>query len=230
MSIKIKELPELERPYEKLEMYGEKVLSNAELLAIIIKTGTKNETSIQLAQKLLSLNKTTQEDLNYLHTLSLEELMEIKGIGKVKAIQLKAVGEIAIRMFSKCNYRRTIINKPEDVVEILGSSLNFEKNEIVKIIILSNRNEVLKIQDVAEGGSNFANVQVKNIIVEPIKMGASKYILVHNHPGKSVKPSKADIEFTKNLYELSELFDIQLVDHLIIAGKNYTSIFTEWLT
>ena len=95
MSIKIKELPELERPYEKLEMYGEKVLSNAELLAIIIKTGTKDETSVQVAQKLLSLNKTTQEDLNYLHTLSLEELMEIKGIGKVKAIQLKAVGEIA---------------------------------------------------------------------------------------------------------------------------------------
>ena len=78
MSIKIKELPELERPYEKLEMYGEKVLSNAELLAIIIKTGTKDETSVQVAQKLLSLNKTTQEDLNYLHTLSLEELMEIK--------------------------------------------------------------------------------------------------------------------------------------------------------
>ena len=105
MSIKIKELPELERPYEKLEMDGEKVLSNAELLAIIIKTGTKDETSVQVAQKLLSLNKTTQEDLNYLHTLSLEELMEIKGIGKVKAIQLKAVGEIAIRMFSNYNYK-----------------------------------------------------------------------------------------------------------------------------
>ena len=80
MSIKIKELPELERPYEKLEMYGEKTLSNAELLAIIIKTGTKEETSVQLAQRLLSLNKTTKEDLNYLQTLSIEELMEVKGI------------------------------------------------------------------------------------------------------------------------------------------------------
>ena len=101
MSIKIKELPELERPYEKLEMYGEKTLSNAELLAIKIKTGTKEETSVQLAQRLLSLNKTTKEDLNYLQTLSIEELMEVKGIGKVKAIQLKAVGEISARMFSK---------------------------------------------------------------------------------------------------------------------------------
>ena len=108
MSIKIKELPELERPYEKLEMYGEKTLSNAELLAIIIKTGTKEETSVQLAQRLLSLNKTTKEDLNYLQTLSIEELMEVKGIGKVKAIQLKAVGEISARMFSKPNIKKCL--------------------------------------------------------------------------------------------------------------------------
>ena len=108
MSIKIKELPELERPYEKLEMYGEKTLSNAELLAIIIKTGTKEETSVQLAQRLLSLNKTTKEDLNYLQTLSIEELMEVKGIGKVKAIQLKAVGEISARMFSKTKYKKCL--------------------------------------------------------------------------------------------------------------------------
>ena len=87
--MKIKELPELERPYEKLETYGEKTLSDAELLAIIIKTGTKEETSVQLAQKLLSLNNTTDENLNYLNTLTIEELMEQKGIGKVKAIQLK---------------------------------------------------------------------------------------------------------------------------------------------
>ena len=96
MSIKIKELPELERPYEKLETYGEKVLSDAELLAIIIKTGTREETAVQLAQRLLSQNNTTEENLIYLNTLTIEELMQIKGIGKVKAIQLKAVGEIAV--------------------------------------------------------------------------------------------------------------------------------------
>ena len=106
MSIKIKELPELERPYEKLEMYGEKALSNAELLAIIIKTGTKKETSVAIAQKILKLNNTKEEDLNFIQTLSIAELMQIKGIGKVKAIQLKAVGEIAIRMFKKTNFKK----------------------------------------------------------------------------------------------------------------------------
>ena len=230
MSIKIKELPEAERPYEKLEMYGEKTLSNAELLAIIIKTGTKEETSVQLAQRLLSLNKTTKEDLNYLQTLSIEELMEVKGIGKVKAIQLKAVGEISARMFSKTKYKKMFINEPKDLAEILIGNIKSETNEKVKIAILNSRNQLLKIQDIASGGIDFVNIEVKEILTEPIKMKAPKYILVHNHPGESAKPSKNDIEYTKTLYKLSQLFNIELVDHIIIAGMNYTSIFMEWLT
>ena len=230
MSIKIKELPELERPYEKLEMYGEKTLSNAELLAIIIKTGTKEETSVQLAQRLLSLNKTTKEDLNYLQTLSIEELMEVKGIGKVKAIQLKAVGEISARMFSKTKYKKMFINEPKDLAEILIGNIKSETNEKVKIAILNSRNQLLKIQDIASGGIDFVNIEVKEILTEPIKMKAPKYILVHNHPGESAKPSKNDIEYTKTLYKLSQLFSIELIDHIIIAGMNYTSIFMEWLT
>ena len=230
MSIKIKELPELERPYEKLEMYGEKTLSNAELLAIIIKTGTKEETSVQLAQRLLSLNKTTKEDLNYLQTLSIEELMEVKGIGKVKAIQLKAVGEISARMFSKTKYKKMFINEPKDLAEILIRNIKSETNEKVKIAILNSRNQLLKIQDIASGGIDFVNIEVKEILTEPIKMKAPKYILVHNHPGESAKPSKNDIEYTKTLYKLSQLFNIELIDHIIIAGMNYTSIFMEWLT
>lgn len=230
LSIKIKELPELERPYEKLEMYGEKTLSNAELLAIIIKTGTKEETSVQLAQRLLSLNKTTKEDLNYLQTLSIEELMEVKGIGKVKAIQLKAVGEISARMFSKTKYKKMFINEPKDLAEILIGNIKSETNEKVKIAILNSRNQLLKIQDIASGGIDFVNIEVKEILTEPIKMKAPKYILVHNHPGESAKPSKNDIEYTKTLYKLSQLFNIELIDHIIIAGMNYTSIFMEWLT
>ena len=194
MTKRIQELPMSERPYEKLEMYGEKTLSNAELLAIIIKTGTKEETSVQLAQRLLSLNKTTKEDLNYLQTLSIEELMEVKGIGKVKAIQLKAVGEISARMFSKTKYKKMFINEPKDLAEILIGNIKSETNEKVKIAILNSRNQLLKIQDIASGGIDFVNIEVKEILTEPIKMKAPKYILVHNHPGESAKPSKNDIE------------------------------------
>lgn len=229
MSIKIKDLPEMERPYEKMEMYGEKVLSNAELLAIIIKTGTKEETAVQLSQKLLSLNETTKEDLNYLHTQSLEELMQVKGIGKVKAIQLKAIGEIAIRMFRNSKYKKMVVKTPADIFEILMSELRFETSEIIKVVILNIHNEILKIQTIASGSNNFVNVQIKKILAEPIKMDAPKFILVHNHPGGSVKPSLEDIETTKNLYDISLKLGIEMVDHIIIAGTSYTSIFLEWL-
>lgn len=223
----MKELPKSERPYEKLELYGEKTLSNAELLAIIIKTGTKDETSVELAQRILKLNDTDTEDLSYLQALSIEELMQIKGIGKVKAIQLKAVTEIAIRMFKTSNYKAITIKQPHDLAKILMSELKFEKSEKVKIIVLNNKNEIQKIKDIATGGSNFANVSIKDILSEPIKMKAPKIIVVHNHPSGDSTPSKQDIVFTEQLYEISELMGIQLLDHLIIGNMNYTSIFSK---
>lgn len=226
----MKELPESERPYEKLELYGEKALSNAELLAIIIKTGTREETSVQLAQRLLKLNHSQTEDLSYLHEITIEELMQIKGIGKVKAIQLKAVGELAVRMFKTSNYKKTIIKEPHDLARILMSELKFEKNEKVKVVILNIKNEILKIQEIASGGTNFANVSMKDIMVEPIKMKAPKIILVHNHPSGDSTPSKQDIQYTEQLYEMAELLGIQLVDHLVIGNMNYTSIFSKMLS
>ncbi len=228
--MKIKELPELERPYEKLELYGEKALSNAELLAIIIKTGTKEETSVQVAQRLLKLNNTTDEDLSYLQTLTIEELMQIKGIGKVKAIQLKAVGEIAKRTFQKTNYKKKQIKNPDDIAEMLMSEMKHKKTEVIKEIILNSKNEILKILEIAAGGVNFANISPKEILSEPIKMKAPKIILVHNHPTGDPTPSKKDIEFTKNLYNIGELIGIDLVDHIVIGDMNYTSIFTKMIT
>jgi len=227
LSIKIKELPESERPYEKLELYGEQNLSNAELLAIIIKTGTKNETSIQIAQKLLNLNDTKIDNLNFLHSLSIEELMQIKGIGKVKAIQLKAVCELSLRMSKPSNYKKIVVKEPYDLAKILMSEFRFEKREIAKIVVLNNKNQILKIKDIAYGGSNFANVSIKDILVEPITMKAPKIILVHNHPSGDSTPSKQDIEFTSRVYESAETFDIQLIDHLVIGDMNYTSIFSQ---
>lgn len=224
--MKMKELPELERPYEKLEMYGEKTLSDAELLAIIIKTGTREETAVQLAQRLLSLNNTTDENLNYLNTLTIQELMQQKGIGKVKAIQLKAIGEIAIRMFKTSNYKKTIIRFPQDLAKMLMSSLSFKKEEVVKVAILSNKNEILKIEDVANGTINFVDIPMKDILYEPIRMKAPKFILVHNHPSGDSKPSKEDIIYTQCLYKTAELMGLEMMDHIIIGNMKYTSIFT----
>lgn len=228
MALKIKELPELERPYEKLEQYGEKALSNAELLAIIIKTGTKDETSVELAQRILNLDE-TNEGLNLLRNLNLEELKKIKGIGKVKAIQLKAVAELAIRMVAPVNYRKIKVKKPFDIAKFLMEELRFQKQEIAKIVILNNKNEILKIKNIVVGGSNFANLQIKDVLAEPLKMQAPKFIFIHNHPSGDPKPSREDIEFTEKLYKASELLGIKLIDHLIIGNQKYISIFEEIL-
>ena len=228
MSIKIKELPYAERPYEKLELYGEKALSNAELLAIVIKSGTKQETSVELAQKILKLNKNTKEDeLNFLRNVSIEEFQQIKGIGKVKAIQLKAVCELAIRMSKPSNYKQIKIKSPQDIAKILLNELRCEKKEIVKLIMLNNKNEIVKMMNVAIGGNNFANFSVTEILGETIKIKAPKIILVHNHPSGDPTPSKNDIEITATLYKAAMTVGIELVDHLVIGNMEYTSIMGE---
>lgn len=227
MSLKMKELPELERPYEKLELYGEKHLSNAELLAIIIKTGTRTENSVQIAQKILNMNNENIDELNFLRNLTIEELIKIKGIGKVKAIQLKAVCELAIRMSRPNNYKKIKIRQPYDLAKLLMNELRYEKKEIAKVVILNQKNEILKIQDVAVGGVNFATIGVKDILYEPIKMKAPKIILVHNHPTGDSTPSKADIDITIRVDKATQLIGIELIDHIIIGDMNFTSIFSE---
>ena len=224
--MKIKELPELERPYEKLELYGEKALSDAELLAIIIKTGTKEETAVQLAQKLLSLNNTTYENLNYLNTLTIQELMAQKGIGKVKAIQLKAIGEIAKRMFRTSNYNKKVINNSQELVKMLMSSMCYKKEEVVKVVILNAKNEIIKIKDIARGGVNYTNIPMKDILSEPIQMKEPKFILVHNHPSGDSTPSKADIDYTNKLYMTAKILGLTMADHIIIGNMNYVGMFT----
>ena len=229
LSMTIKQLPEAERPYEKLELYGGSALSDAELLAIIIKTGTKEETSVQLAQKILKLSENSQDSLNFLRDITIEELVQIKGIGRVKAIQLKAIGELVVRMSKPSNYKKVTIKKPEDILELVMEGMKYQKREIARLIILNTKNQVLKIKDVSFGGTSFVNVSIKDIVEEPIKMKAPKIILIHNHPSGDATPSKADIEFTMRLYDVTQILGIELLDHIVIGYGTYVSIFSQVL-
>ena len=225
--MKIKELPEVERPYEKLELYGEKALSNAELLAIIIKNGTKEKTSIEIANEILNLNQNHDKgDINFLQDFSLEELKNIKGIGRVKAIQIKAMCELAGRMSKPSNYRKIQIKGPNDVANLLMNDLRFEKREIVKVVIINNKNIVLKILDVAIGSGNCSNLNIRYILSETVKMNAPKIILVHNHPSGDPTPTKQDIFVTEKLKEAAELLKIELLDHIVIGNMRYKSIMS----
>ena len=227
MPIKMKELPETERPYEKLEQYGEKNLTNAELLAIIIKTGTKEETAVGLAQQILKLNNGQQDNLNFLRDLTVQEFMKIKGIGKVKAIQLKAVCELAIRMNAVINYKEKQILKPKDIAEILIEKMRFEKQEILKVAMLDNKNKLIKIKDIAKGGGNFVTATIKSVLNEAVKIEAAKIILIHNHPSGDPTPSNQDIEFTNKVEQASKILGIQLLDHIVIGNGDYVSIFSQ---
>ena len=225
MNIKMKELPVSERPYEKLELYGAENLTNSELLAIIIKSGTKENTALDLAKKVLSLNDSTnKEDISFLQEISIVDYMKIKGIGKVKAIQLQAVSELAKRINKPINKENKKIKESKDVAKLLMSELRYEKREKVKLILLNSKNIVVKIKDISYGGSNFAMIEPKEVLNEAIKLQAPKIILVHNHPSGDVTPSKADFNITDRIYEASEILGIKLLDHIIIGDNKYESI------
>lgn len=226
MSITMKQLPESERPYEKLEMYGVKNLSNSELLGIIIKTGTKQATSVELAQQVLQLKGNTDtKDLRFLSEISIEEFTTIKGIGKVKAIQLIAVCELAKRMSRPINNMKVKIKNSKDVANLLMDELRGEKREMVKLLILNTKNVLLKIVDVALGGGNFAAIEPKQVLVEPIKMQAQKIILVHNHPSGDPTPSQGDFQVTDRIYESADIMGITLLDHIVIGDGKFKSVF-----
>lgn len=226
MSINLKQLPLSERPYEKLEMYGESTLSNSELLAIIIKTGTKEETALQLAQKVLMLSN-ENNNLRFLAEISIEELTKIKGIGKVKAIQLKAVCEIAKRMGRPINNKKIVIKTPLDVANLLMEELKYEKREKLKVIMLNTKNEIQKIIDVGLGGASSINIQAKDILKEAIKMEIPRIIMVHNHPSGNAIPSQTDIKFTKEVELSAKLLGLQLLDHIVIGDGTYESILAK---
>lgn len=226
MPIKLNKLPASERPYEKLELYGQKALSNSELLAIIIKTGTKEETAVGLAQRVLAMGD-KDCNLRFLEQITIEELKSIKGIGRVKAIQLKAVCEIAKRLSKPINIKKIIIKTPKDVADLLMEELRYEKKEVLKVIILNTKNVIQKIENIAIGGTFSINIQPKDILKEAIKMEMPKIIVVHNHPSGDATPSKSDIEITNQIDKCAKLFGIQLLDHIVIGDGTYESIFSK---
>ena len=159
--MRMKELPISERPYEKLQTYGAEKLSNAELLAIILKTGTKEKTSVMLAQEILKLKfDKSQDNLRFLQDLSIEDFVKIKGIGRVKAIQLKAICELTKRISKPINNKVKIKNS-KDVANLLMPEMRYEKREIAKVLLLNSKNIVLKVVDISLGRGKFCMYRTK---------------------------------------------------------------------
>lgn len=222
----IVELPLNDRPYEKLERLGSENLTNSELLAILIRNGTKEQNCLDIAQSILSKkeNMSKVSDIEFLTNLSLEELKSFQGIGRVKAIQIKAVVELSKRMSDTYLTTKDKISSPNDVYRLLGEQYKNKKQECLKTVLLNKGNKVLSVVTNSIGNNDRIEVGMKEIFSEPIKQMACSIILVHNHPSGTLCASKADIEFTKRIQEYATVFNIQLLDHIIITNDGYVSL------
>lgn len=221
--LRMKDVPEDERPYERLEKYSAKALSNAELLAIIIKTGTREETSLDVAKRLLGLDD-QREGLTFLNEMTLEELQRIKGIGKVKAIQIKAIIEFSKRLSASRKSKSVNVKCPEDISRLVMEEMRCLKQEELRVLALNSKNAVLKIYTAALGGLNTSAAEAREIFKEAVRIGAASIVLIHNHPSGDPQPSKEDILFTKKIADGARILGIKMLDHLIIGDGVFISL------
>lgn len=208
----------IDKPYDKLEIYGAECLTNSELLSIILRVNK------EVADKLLEKKKSGLANFKSIKKLSIPELIKIDGIGKVKASQIKALFEISKRINGEDLRKSKRIKSPEDVYSFVRVEMEDKSQEVIKTIILNRKNIVQSVITNAVGGQSKIIISPKEILSEPIKQMASSIILVHNHPSGDPTPSNEDINFTKNIINLANLFDIDVLDHLVIGKKCFKSL------
>ncbi len=220
-SLIMKEKPVFERPYEKLEINGAKSLTNAELLAIVLKTGTRDETALDIAQRLLV--ECVGEDAGFTFAnVSLEELKTIKGIGRVKAITLKAVFELACRFNANENDKK-FLGATSLLSQFVMSKLANEKQEKFMVIGLDTKCRLVRSDIIAIGNLNLLNLSAREVFRMPIECGCEYLALAHNHPSGDPEPSQEDIQSTLKLIEMSRWLEIKLIDHIIVGNGKYVS-------
>lgn len=218
--MKVKDLPLDDRPREKLILRGAQNLSEAELLAILLRTGSKNESVIEVAQKLLI----EFGNLAVLASKSVEEIIKIKGIGKDKAAALVAAFELVRRIEFKSKwYSNKKISSPGDVAELYIPLLRDELQEKFYIVCLSSSNRIIKHELLFVGTLNASLVHPREIFKTALANDSANIILMHNHPSGQPEPSHEDISITRKIVEAGKILEIQIFDHIIIAGNSYTS-------
>lgn len=221
----LKELPPELRPRERMLTAGPASLSNGELLAILLRTGTKSTSAVDLAQQLFA----RFNDLPGLTSASVEELCSVKGMGSVKAVQIKAALELGRRMAVLPAAQRAVIASPEDAAALVMDSMRHLDREHFKIMLLNTKNHLLAIETISIGTLNSSMVHPRELFKAAIKKSAAGLILVHNHPSGDPSPSGDDIVITRRLIEGGEILGISVLDHLIIGDNKFISMKSKGL-
>lgn len=216
----IRDFPEDERPRERFEQNGPESLSNHELIAILLRTGTKEESVLQLSNRLL----TNFEGLRLLKDATLDEITAIKGIGKAKAIQVLAAVEIGRRISNLAYNDRYVIRTPEDCANYVMNDMRFLSQEHFVCLYLNTKNQVLHKRTIFIGSLNASIVHPREVYKEALRRSAASVICLHNHPSGDPSPSREDLEVTKRLVESGKILGIELLDHIIIGENKFVSL------
>lgn len=216
----IKDIPVNERPREKLLLYGKENLSDKEILSILIKSGTKENNVTNLALELLKKYK-----LSDFQDISIEKLIEVKGIGKIKAIEILAAIEFGKRVFTSINEPLKKIDSAEHIFNIFKYDLGNKKQEYFYALYFNVKKELLSKKMLFKGTLNQSTVHPREIFKEAYRLSAAYIICIHNHPSNDTTPSNEDIKLTNTLVETGKIQGIQIIDHIIIGRDNYYSFY-----
>lgn len=218
-SIMIRDLPLEERPREKLKTLGAGALSNAELLAILLRVGGRNESAVQVATRILARGG----GLRKLPELSLEELQENKGIGPDKAVMIKAALELGSRLATTPREELGSITNPRQAADLFMEELRYRKKEYFKILLLNTKNHIISREEISVGSLSASIVHPREIFNSPMRKSAASVILFHNHPSGDPSPSQEDLEVTRRLVDAGNILGISVRDHIIIGDGCFFS-------
>jgi DNA repair protein RadC len=216
----LREMAADERPREKLKLRGSAALSEGELLAIILNTGSVGETVTDLSQRLLA----HYGGLRGIFRLDVAELARIRGLGDAKAVRLKAALELGRRLAVLSPEERPLVGSPEDVANLLGTEMAALEQEELRVVLLDTKHRIVRTETVYRGSVNQAQVRVAEIFRDAVRQQATAIVAVHNHPSGDPTPSAADVALTVEIVAAGQLLDIELLDHLIIGQGRWLSL------
>jgi DNA repair protein RadC len=224
----LKQIAKEEQPYEKCMQNGANALSNAELLAVLLRTGTKGKSVLELAQHLLCTDCGEDGILN-LHRLNICELKAIKGIGDVKAVQILCISELAKRLAKATAKKNICFQSPSTIADYFMEDMRHHSQEIMKMLLLDTRSNLIGEVELSKGTVNASLISPRELFIEALRKEAVYIVLVHNHPSGDPTPSKEDISFTRQVKKAGDMIGIQLLDHIIIGNHRYISFLNEKL-
>lgn len=220
---KMKDTEKENRPYEKCIANGPETLTDAELLAVIIRTGTKTQNSVELAEQILKMNGNTSGILG-IHHVTIQELLQIKGIGLVKAIQIKCVAELSRRIHKKQYREMPDFCGPEQIANYYMEDLRHLEQEHLYLILLNTKHHLIGEIELSKGTVNSSVFSPREALIEALRMGAVNMVLMHNHPSGDPTPSREDIQTTTRMEQAGKIIGISLIDHIIIGDNKYISL------